>query len=77
MKEYKRLANVLAEALKVKDEEPRRSNAYVRALLGEDKRERRGEPYFTQDKTPGSVDNPEMEHSPPRSRGGPAKDLEP
>ena len=32
MKEYKRLADVLAEALRVKDEEPKSSNAYVMAL---------------------------------------------
>mgnify|MGYP005818939185 CR=1 FL=1 len=73
MKEYKRLANVLAEALRVEDKKPRSSNAYVMALLGEDKREERGEPYFTQDKTPGSISNPEMEHTPPKKRGGPAK----
>ena len=71
--EYHRLGSVLAEALRVKNEEPRSSNAYVRALLGEDKREERGTPYFTQDKAPGSVDNPEMEHTPPKKRGGPAK----
>ena len=63
--EYHRLGYVLAEALRVKDEEPRRSNAYVRALLGEDKREQRG--------APGSTSNPEMEHTPPKKRGGPAK----
>ena len=40
MKEYKRLANVLAEALRVEDEEPKSSNAYVMALntLKEDSR---------------------------------------
>lgn len=37
MKEYKRLANVLAEALRVEDEEPRSSNAYVRALKESDR----------------------------------------
>ena len=40
MEEYKRLANVLAEALRVEDEEPKSSNAYVMALntLKEDSR---------------------------------------
>tara|TARA_R110000824_G_scaffold3643_5_gene17237 strand:- start:235 stop:504 length:270 start_codon:yes stop_codon:yes gene_type:complete len=37
MKEYKRLANVLAEALRVNDEEPKSSNAYVRALKESDR----------------------------------------
>ena len=48
MKEYKRLANVLAEALRVEDEEPRSSNAYVRKLAesryGREQNKFRGNP---------------------------------